>query len=187
MNQAASTLSFGNHIHPEEVTPELRMRIVQNIGIDHLVWSGFLALMTVFLLVGTAFVDTVEKVSPALSWHLGTVIALGLWAELICYFIYDNRKKFVRNARVTTAAVVHRNDLEDFSTGVPRVRVQYIPAHPNPVDIDLLRRPDASIMAWAELDGLSEQFEHNLHAGDLVTILYEPDRPSRIRIVEFEH
>jgi hypothetical protein len=187
MIQSASTLSFGKHVHPEEVTPELRARIAQNITMDHLVWAGFLALMTLILMVGTAFVDTMDKVSPAILWHMGTILTLGLWAELICYFIYDNRKKLVRTGVATTAVVVRQQNEEDFASGVPRVQLRFVPKPNNVIDIDSLRSPDKSLSTWGNLDGLSDKFEKNLHVGDLVTILYDPDRPSHIRIVEFEH
>jgi hypothetical protein len=187
MSLAAPVLSFGNHLHPEEVTPELRERMCRNLSIDHVIWSGFIALITVILVIGTVVVDTVDSVSPSLYWHLGTVIALGLWAELLCYFTYDSRKQFVITSKVTTAVVLRREGITDMSISVPRVQLRYLPKLGEHFDVELLRNAREAYLTWAELDGLSPQFERNLHAGDLLTILYDPNRPSHVRVVEFEH
>ena len=187
MSLAAPALSFGNHVHPEEVTAELRERMCHNLTIDHVVWSGFIALITVVLGIGTVIVDTVDSISPALYWHLGTVIALGLWAELLCYFTYDSRKQFVITSQATTAVVLREEGVQNSSVSVPRVQLRYLPKLGEHFDVELLRNAKEAYLTWAELDGLSPQFERNLHPGDLLTILYDPVRPSHVRVVEFEH
>jgi hypothetical protein len=37
---------------------------------------------------------------------------------------------------------------------------------------------------WAELDGYTEGLERGLHAGDRVSILYDPGHPTHVRVVE---
>ncbi len=187
MSQMATVLSFGHHYHPEEVNHEVRERMVHNLSIDQLIWSGFIALIGAILAVGSAIVDSVDKTSPALYWHLGTVLALALWAEMICYFVFDSRKRFVLNMPATTAVVVRQRDTLDLAQGVPRVLVRYLPRLGEQFDPEKLRTADEAFTAWGDLDGLSPQFEQNLHPGDLVTILYDPGRPSHIKLVEFEH
>ncbi len=187
MSQLATVLTFGHHFHPEEVTNEVRERMVRNISIDQLIWSGFIALIGAILAVGSAIVDSVDKISPALYWHLGTIIAIGLWAEMICYFVFDSRKRFVRTMPATTAVVVRQRDTVDLAEGVPRVMVRYLPRAGDVFSAERLRKTDEAITAWADLDGLSPEFEKNLHPGDLVSILYDPARPSKIKLVEFEH
>src|SRR6266581_1923602 len=84
MSETANVLSFRGHVHPEEVTPGLRARMAHNIGIDHLIWAGFLAVLTVIVVVAMVLIDTKETISPRLLWHLGIAITAGIWAELIC-------------------------------------------------------------------------------------------------------
>jgi len=187
MSQTANVLSFRQHVHPEEVTPELRARMSHNIGIDHLIWSGFLAVLTVIVVVGVLLVDTLEQVSPRLFWHTGTAITLGIWAELICYFIYERRKLFVLHHPATTAVVVRQSGKNDLTVSTPRAWVRFLPKLGTHFDVNLLQNAEEAYEAWAELDGLSDEFEKNLHVGDLITILYDPARPSHIQIVEFEH
>lgn len=187
MSQVANVLSFGHHVHPEEVTTDLREKMVHNLSIDQFIWSGFIALIAAILAVGSAIVDSVDKVSPAIYWHVGGVLVVGLWAELVCYFVFEGRKRFVRHMPATTAIVVRQRDMLDVAEGVPRVLVRYLPKLGENFDLQLLRKADEAFTAWADLDGLSPQFEQNLHSGDLVTILYDPSRPSHVRLVEFEH
>jgi hypothetical protein len=187
MSETANVLSFRRHVHPEEITPALRARMSHNIGIDHLIWSGFLAVLTVIVLVGLVLVDTVESVSPRLFWHIGTVITLGLWAELTCFFIFERRKLFVQHFPATTAVVVREQGRDDHAVNDRRALVRYLPKLGPHFDVSLLQNATEAYQAWTSLDGLSDDFEKNLHVGDLVAILYDPARPSRIQIVEFEH
>jgi hypothetical protein len=187
MSQTANVLSFRSHVHPEEVTPALRQRMLHNINIDHMVWTGFLALLTVIVLVGMVLVDTVDKISSGLFWHAGTVITFGIWAELICFFIYERRKLFVRHQPATTAIVVRETSESDLSVHNPRALVRYLPKSGQHFDVNLLQSAKDTQEAWADLDGLSAEFERNLRVGDLITILYDPIRPSHVQIVEFEH
>ena len=187
MSQLATVPTFAHHLHPEEVTPQIRERMAHNIGIDHMIWAGFIALIGAILGVGTAIVDSVDKVSPAIYWHIGAIVVAALWAELICYLVFDTRKRFVLGMPVATAVVVKHRDVVSASGGVPCVQVRYLPKLKEKFDVDLLRSAEEAFTAWVDLDGLSIPFEQNLQIGDLVTILYDPARPSHIRIVEFEH
>ena len=187
MSQTATILSFRSHVHPEEVTPGLRSRMAHNIGIDHLIWSGFLAVLTVIVLVGVVLVDTLESLSPRLLWHVGTVVTLGIWAELVCYFVYERRRLFVLHHPATTAIVVRETGRDDHAVNERRALVRYLPRAGQHFDVNLLAKSDDTHETWASLDGLSDEFERNLHVGDLVTILYDPAKPSHVHIVEFEH
>src|SRR6266567_4247037 len=184
MSQTANVLSFHKHVHPEDVTPDLRARMSHNIGVDHLIWSGFVAVLTVIVVVGVVLVDTLEQLSPRLFWHIGTVVTLGIWAELVCYFIYERRKLFVLHHPATTAVVVRQSAKDDIAVNVPRALVRFLPKLGTHFDVDLLLNAEEAYEAWADLDGLSDEFEKNLHVGDLITILYDPQRPSRVQIVE---
>lgn len=186
MTKSATILAFRNHVHPEEVTPVMRERICRELSIDHMVWSGFLALMTILVAAGLALIRP-ESFSETFVWHLGTIVALALWAELICYFIYDRRKRFIRESRATAAIVTKERGVHEFDANVPSVRVRYVPKEDTVIDVDELEDRKKGFEAWAELDGLSAPFEKNLHVGDLVTILYDPKKPSHVRLVEFEH
>lgn len=187
MSQTATVLTFRSHVHPEEVTPALRSRMAHNIGIDHLIWSGFLAVLTVIFLVGVVLVDTVESLSPRLLWHIGTVLTLGIWAELVCYFVYERRKLFVLHYPATPALIVRETGREDHVVNERRALVRYLPKLGEHFDVNLLANADEAYETWASLDGLSDEFEKNLHVGDLISILYDPAKPSHIHIVEFEH
>ena len=187
MSQTATILSFRSHVHPEEVTPALRLRMAHNIGIDHLIWSGFLAVLTIIVLVGIVLIDTLETLSPRLLWHVGTVVTLGIWAELLCFFVYERRKLFVLHNPATTAVVVRETGREDHAINERRAMVRYLPKVGQHFDLILLANAKDARETWASLDGLSDEFERNLHVGDLITILYDPAKPSHVHIVEFEH
>jgi len=186
MTQSANVLAFRNHVHPEDVTPAIRDRICRELSIDHMVWSGFLALMTLLVAAGLALIRP-DNLSETYVWHLGTIIALALWAELICYFIYDRRKRFIRESRATAAIVTKERGVHEFDANVPSVQLRYLPRTDQPFDLHELEDRKKAVEVWAELDGLLAPFEKNLHVGDLVTILYDPDKPSHVRLVEFEH
>ncbi len=187
---ATPSLLPSHHLRPDEVTRQVREKMEHDIAIDHFVWSGFIALLTVIIGVGAALVDTVDHRSPDLLWHLGTIFAIGLWAELVCYLVFKTRKRFVRESPATAALVVRQRDLESFvnevSARIPRVLLRYFPGKAEKSDPEELRVNRDAENVWAELDGLSPQFERNLHAGDIVTVLYDPKRPRKIKVVEME-
>ena len=153
MSQTATILSFRSHVHPEEVTPALRLRMAHNIGIDHLIWSGFLAVLTIIVLVGIVLIDTLETLSPRLLWHVGTVVTLGIWAELLCFFVYERRKLFVLHNPATTAVVVRETGREDHAINERRAMVRYLPKVGQHFDLILVDSPpvravtDAAIAA----------------------------------------
>ena len=187
MSQTATVLSFRSHVHPEEVTPELRRKMIHNINIDHIVWSGFLALLIVIVLIGMLLVDTLGQISPGLFWHAGMVVLLGVAIESICYIVFERRKLFVRNQPATTAMVVREIPPSELSVNYPRALVRYLPKSGQHFDANLLKAASDTQEAWADLDGLSAEFERNLRDGDLITILYDPMKPTHVQIVEFEH
>jgi len=123
-----------------------------------------------------------EAVRPA---FLAALITL-----LILHGYYRNQRRFVSNAPATTAVVVRVKEPINFdeerTLAVPRLLLRYLPRPPEEENAGALRpTPDVHTM-WAELDGFSAKFERTVHAGDLVSILYEPTDPLHVRVVELE-
>ncbi len=181
---------FRTHLRPAEVTPDVRRRMATELVYEQVTWT--------VLIVSTSLVFSVAVVAAFLQRELPAamqrealrpVVLAALFAITFLHCHYRRLRCFVSTAPVTIGLVVKARDPKHFdeasSLAVPRLLLRYIPRPAEEGSDELHHSADAHTL-WAELDGFSARFERTVHAGDLVSLLYDPTDPQRVRVVEFE-
>lgn len=184
--------SFREHLRPAQVNRAVRHRMAHQLMHEQWMWSVLivstcmmfaLLVLVVFQQRELAWGIQLEALRPV---SIACVLAL-----LVVHIHYRRSREFVRSAPVAAALVIREKDPWHFdeasSLAVPRLLLRYLPrpAEEDPVPDELHRSTGAHTL-WAELDGFSARFERTVHAGDLVSILYDPTDPEHVRVVELE-
>ncbi len=188
----SSDETFRTHLMPHQVTAAVRQRMALELTYEQLTWTLLVVSTCLFFGVIVVVVFASRDLSSAMQHEsLRPVMIAGLFALLVLHAHYRRQRKFVATAPVASALVLRVKEPLHFdeasSLAVPRLLLRYLPRSAEEAQLlnELHHSADAH-MLWVELDGFSARFERTVHAGDLVSVLYEPTDPEHVRVVEFE-
>lgn len=177
---------FGPRIRPEEITPQIRKRLVRTDMIREIraLSAVVLPAVLVTVLVGVGYGwsgEPLGKMWPAVGPVL--VTALGI---LFCIHLYHRReRKFLLSAPTAAAEV---KDIES-SHGLAythRLIVKFKPLPPDPKRVTL-RDADVSQLVTVAIESDLPGFHEQLHCGDSISLIYDPAHPDHVQVVEEEH
>ena len=182
-------LSYGNHIRPEEVTPEMRRQLARDEWIGEMVRNGLIAVLTVFVSLGIslAYRWRGEQDWAELYLIVPLLIVVGVISTVL-HFRHKARREFALHGPVTPALVVEEKQTLHFSDDsaimVPKLLLRYVPEPGVEGDLERLRSANEAWTVWVELSGLSSDFEEKVQPNQLVTILYDPREPKHVQVIE---
>jgi hypothetical protein len=183
-------LSFGKRIEPEEVTPQVREDLARDEWRDEWTWIGLVVVFTVA--VGFAF-------SLAYRWHgearfaelpsIGIAAAIGLCALLVIHMWFGAKRDFDRHMPVTTGVVLKAEETykysDDSAAHQKTLTIRYVPNVTPEQDVELaLILGTASMRLQTELSPHARLFAETIKEGGMITLLYDPQRPKRVKVVE---
>ena len=183
-------LSFGKRIEPEEVTPEVREDLAREEWRNEWTWIGLVVVFVVA--VGFAF-------SLAYRWHgearfaelpsIGLAAAIGLCALLIIHLWFGAKRDFDRYMPATMGVVLKAEETykysDDSAAHQKTLTIRYVPNVTRQQDDQLaLMLGTGSMKLQTELSPHSRVFSETIHEGGMLTLLYDPEHPKRVKVVE---
>ncbi len=182
--------TFRSHLSPRLVTTAVRHRMAAELTYEQVMWSVLILSTCLMFALIVLFIFAERDLPGSMQRESVRPVFLALmFALLFLHIHYRRQRRFVMTAPVTAALVVREKDPLRFdeatSLAVPRVLLRYF-ARPVEEGSDELHHSADAHTLWAELDGFSARFERTVHAGDYVSLLYDPTDPEHVRVVEFE-
>jgi hypothetical protein len=169
---------FGTRIRPDEISPELREQLVSDCRLSEalLQCATFIGAVAISLLLSLVYRWHGEPVGS--EWlPILSVVFLGLLTMVGIRIWFRWEYHFLKAAPIATAEV----EEIDIAPGDKHfLKLKFEPEH----DVGT---PAHEEIVTAELHSDSPAFNDELHAGDLVSVIYEPTNPEHVHVVEEEH
>jgi hypothetical protein len=183
--------AFHIHLKPDQVTTIVRRHMVRELYYEQNMWSALVVSTCVMFACTVIFVFAERGLVGEMQWGaLRPALIAAVVALLFLHMYFRRERKFVNTAPATSAVVIRErvplNYHDQSSFGVPRLLLRYLPRVGDSF-CPAVQHAAAERTLWAALDGFSSSFERAVHAGDLVSILFEPGDPEHVRVVELEH
>jgi hypothetical protein len=172
-----------------QVTDAVRRRIVASVTCNQRLWSLAVVSGGLMFALLTAYSARqhgldVETQREALRPVLIAVVLLLTYLHLA----FSRQRRFVLQAPVATAEVVEgrvaRDDEADARSRNTHLALRYTPMPADPTEECSMLDGPCAPPEWAELVGFCEGSDSGLHAGDRVSILYDPGHPIHVCVVE---
>ncbi len=188
----ATSLFYRTHLRPRQVSSGIRHKLARELNYEQTTWSALIVCVGAIFALSVVFIFNERGMDGTMQREaVRPVFFAVLFALLFIHAHYRRLRNFVMEAPATAALVVREKTPphfdEETSLAVPQLLLRYLP-RPGEEEIDpyvLHHAPDAHTL-WAELDGFSARFERTVHAGDYVSILYDPTDPEHVRVVEID-
>lgn len=182
-------LSFGKRIQPEEVTADVRRDLAHEEWQREWTWIGLLAVLGVAVALG---------ISLAYRWHgepVGTEIPAALVVALLTGLsvvgvqaYYARRRKFVMKMPAARALVLSVEPTykysDDGSSHQKRLKLRYVPRLGIYGDQLELLLGAGTVEVVADLSPHALTFADGIVQGAMVSVIYDPSHPERLRVIE---
>lgn len=169
---------FGTRIRPDEITPALRDRLIRDARLSEaLLQAGvFIGGVAISLLLSLMYRWHGEAWGS--EWHpIAFVAFFTVLAIMGVHIWFRWNYQFLKDAPVATAEV-EEIDVTDDNKHHLKLRFKGEPG--------LKTAPEEKVIT-TDLHTDSPAFNDELHRGDLVSVIYEPNHPEHVQVVEEEH
>lgn len=188
---AATNVSFRSHLQPQQLTAGVRHKLAHELLHEQMLWT-LLALLSGLMLVAVISISfraagfdehtRMEGLRPILLAEVGFLLFLHVY--------YREQRRFVMTMPATVGLVVREKEpchfSEESSLGSQRLLVRYRPVPGELVEPGELDHASGCYSTWVELSGFSGRFENSVRVGDLVSVIFDPRDPHRVKVVELE-
>jgi hypothetical protein len=177
---------FGSRIRPEEITPNIRKRLIRAdfMRESRALGAVVLPVALVTLLVGIGYgwsEEPTRNMWPA----LGPILVTAAGILLVVHFYHRRERKFLASAPAAPAEVKEIESKSGFAF-THRLIIKYKPLPPDPKGLTL-RDSDNSQLVTVSIESDLPGFHEQLHRGDFISLIYDPHKPDHVQVVEEEH
>jgi hypothetical protein len=169
---------FGTRIRPAEITPELREQLVTDCRLSEALLQSatFIGAVVISLLLSLVYRWHGEAWGS--EWHpIAAVIFLGVLTMIGIRVWFRWEYHFLKAAPIVAAEV---EEVEVAPGDKHLLKLKFEPQHDPGT-------PAHEEVVTTVLHSDAPAFNEELHAGDLVSVIYEPTNPEHVHVVEEEH
>lgn len=182
---------FENRFRPEEINSEIRRHIEEREWFSEVLWLGTAAVIIVAFAFFFSLAYRITGFPPGEEFPLiYTWLAVGVLILLAIHVQFHSRREFVEKMPAAPALIVDIEDTyrysEDGAGHVERLKLNYLPKDHNVTRELLAISPDVHQVS-AEVGNHWTPFVEHLHKGQMVSVLFDPEHPKHVRVVEEEH
>lgn len=182
--------AFENRYRPEEITPAVRKHMSLAEWKSEVIWITCGIVLTAafglfFSLAYRVFGEPPKSELPLIgAWVVVALLFLGS-----IHWRFHRRRKFLREMPAAAAIVADVEVLPEFSDEgaghIEELWLEYVPGQ-NDLDAAVLKEA-GSVHAKARVGQIWSPFVEHLYTGEMVSVLYDPKHPGKVRVVEEEH